>query len=146
MTWQSLLDERLAERHRTSKEELDALRAVVERNLRDAKVEGLSADGRFGCAYEAALTLATMAIAAAGYRVKGPGYHRTTFQALPLAMQDTVADSRYFDRCRRLRNELSYEHAGVVTQRDVDELLQRVATFKARVEATLRARGPGGEA
>ena len=73
MSWKRLLDERLAERHRTSKEELHGLRAVVERNLKDARVEAVSADNRFGAAYEAALTLATMAIAASGDRIKAPG-------------------------------------------------------------------------
>src|SRR5437867_12623089 len=113
MTWESLLEQKLVERHRMSKEELQALWAVVERKLRDANVKGLSSDARFAFAYEAALTLATMAILAAGYRVKGQGHHRTTLQALPLAIpgRETAQDSRYFDRCRRLRNELSYEHA-----------------------------------
>ena len=76
MTWQRWLDERLAERHRTSPEELQSLRGIVERNLRDARVEAVSPDNRFGSAYEAALALATMVVAASGYRNKGPGHHR----------------------------------------------------------------------
>ena len=105
LTWRRLLEDRLAERHRTSKEELQALRGVVDRNLLDGQVEGLSVDARFSFAYEAGLALATMAIALAGYRIKGPGHHRTTFQALPLALRgvETTDDSHYLDRCRRLR-------------------------------------------
>ena len=78
MTWQELLREGRAERHRTSKQELDGLRAVARRNLADAGAAVISADTRFACAYEAALARATMAIARAGYRVRGPGHHMMT--------------------------------------------------------------------
>ena len=147
MSWQELLGKRLAERHRTSKEELNALRAVAERNLRDARVQAVSADSRFAAAYEAALTLATMAIATAGYRIKGPGHHRTIFEVLHIAMPgpQTAVDARYFDRCRRLRNRLSYEQADVVTERDVEELLTRVTAFGDQVEHFLASRRPNSE-
>ncbi len=139
MSWKRLLDERLAERHRTSREEIDALRAVVARNLNDARVEAVSADNRFGATYEAALTLATMAIAAAGYRIKGPAHHRTTLQSLPLVLpgKETSDDLTYFDRCRRLRNELSYEAADVVSTREVEDLIARTEAFRVRVDAFL---------
>jgi hypothetical protein len=55
MSWKNLLEQGRAERHATSSEELAALRAVIERNLADARVEVISADTRFGCAYEAAI-------------------------------------------------------------------------------------------
>ncbi len=49
-------------------------------NLRDAGLAALSADNRFGLAYEAALLAAKLAVNAASYRVKAlPGAHRTTF-------------------------------------------------------------------
>jgi hypothetical protein len=145
MSWKKLLDQGRVERHRTSAEELAALEAVVERNLADARVEVISPDTRFGCAYEAALILATAATMGAGYRVKGPGHHRTTFEALPFALpgKASVEDARYFDRCRRLRNEFSYEVAGVVDAREVEELLGRVNDLRKRVKRSLAARFPG---
>src|SRR5882672_1064520 len=105
MSWKRLLDDGRAERQATSAEALGALRSVVERNLEDARAETISPDTRFGCAYEAALILASVAIACAGYRVKGLGHHSTIFEALPLALpgQESTEDARYFDRCRRLR-------------------------------------------
>jgi hypothetical protein len=136
MNWQRLLDEGRAEPHRTSRAELDGLRAVADRNLRDAASSGISADTRFGCAYEAALALATIAVAYSGYRIKGPGHHRTTFEALPIALpgRESREDARYFDRCRQLRNVLSYESADVVSERDVSRLLVRVEAFRRRIE------------
>jgi len=125
--------------------ELAALRAVVERNLADARVEAVSLDTRFGCAYEAALILSTAAIACAGYRVKGLGHHRTTFEALPLALpgKKTAEDASYFDRCRRLRNRFSYDAVGVVDAREVNELLVRVEQFRERVRRGVEARFRG---
>ena len=61
MTWQNLLAARRAKRHKTSRQELDGLRAIVERDLKDAAVAGLSEDRRFATAYNAVLQLATMA-------------------------------------------------------------------------------------
>jgi hypothetical protein len=57
------------QRHRTSKRELDEIRAVIQRDLGDAQIAGLSADRRFATAYNAALQTATMAIACAFDRV-----------------------------------------------------------------------------
>ena len=66
MTWHDLLRTRRIQRHRTSKQELDALRAVVERDLKGASVPELSEDRRFATAYNGVLQLATMAVACAG--------------------------------------------------------------------------------
>ena len=87
MTWQQLLAERKVQRHTTSRQELDDLRAVVERDLADAGLSALSADRRFATAYNAALQTAKMAVACAGYRVASmPGHHRLHFEAARIAL------------------------------------------------------------
>jgi len=78
------------QRHRTSKRELDEIRAVIERDLGDARVAGVSADRRFATAYNAALQTASMAIASAGYRVPAKAaHHRVTIDAITLAVGNT---------------------------------------------------------
>ena len=67
MTWTSLLANKEAQKHKTSKKELDNMRALIARDLADASLAGLSADRRFATAYNAALQAANMAIACAGY-------------------------------------------------------------------------------
>jgi hypothetical protein len=42
MSWQRLLAERKIQRHTTGRQELDALRALVERDLADAALPALS--------------------------------------------------------------------------------------------------------
>jgi N-acyl-D-aspartate/D-glutamate deacylase len=69
VTWTNLLANKEAQRHKTSKKELDNMRALIARDLADAGIVGLSADRRFATAYNAALQVANMAIACAGYRI-----------------------------------------------------------------------------
>jgi len=98
-----LLASNEVQRHRTSKKELDKLRAVIARDFADASLDDVSADRRFATAYNAALQAAKMAIACAGYRVVGTAHHRISFDVVQLAM-GKAADpySDYFDRCRRV--------------------------------------------
>ncbi|MEX2138325.1 MAG: SAV_6107 family HEPN domain-containing protein [Pirellulales bacterium] len=136
MTWKNLLDDGRVETHVTSKAELDDLRAVVARNLEDAAIAMLSDDNRFAIAYQAALLSSKMAIACTGYRVKGEGAHHTTFQALKLAMGGSVTKTAdYFDRCRRKRNNLSYDSQGIVSSADAKALLEAAEKFHKLVES-----------
>ena len=82
------------------------MRALVARDLADARVPGLSADRRFATAYNGALQAANMAIACAGYRVTAKtGHHKVTVEAITLAVGSSVrAHADYFETCRRKRN------------------------------------------
>ena len=83
MTWTKLLASRDVQRHRTSKKELDDIRALIARDLADAGVSALSADRRFATAYNAALLTAHMVIACAGYRVTAKtGHHKVAFGSI----------------------------------------------------------------
>jgi hypothetical protein len=63
VTWTALLASRDVQRHRTSKRELDEMRAIVARDVADSQLWGLSADRRFATAFNAALQTASMAVA-----------------------------------------------------------------------------------
>ena len=77
MNWQQLLAERKVQSHTTSKQEIDGLRALIQRDLTDAALPALSTDRRFATAYNAALQTAKIVIACAGYRVAStPAHHR----------------------------------------------------------------------
>jgi uncharacterized protein (UPF0332 family) len=131
------------QRHRTSKKELDKLRAVIRRDLADASLGGASADRRFATAYNAALQAAKMAIACAGYRVVGAGHHRISFEVVKLAT-GRVADpySDYFDRCRRKRNVIDYDDAFVATETEAKEILTKAKEFAAVVERWIAKNHP----
>jgi hypothetical protein len=78
----ALLTAKRLHTHVTSKQELDGLRELVERDLLDADIPKLSTDRRFATAYNAVLQLSKIAMACDGYRVAtGLGHHQTTFEA-----------------------------------------------------------------
>lgn len=131
------------QRHVTSKQELDDLRSVVERDLADASLTRLSDDRAFATAYNAVLTLSKIAIAATGYRVTSQGHHQTTFQAIELALGKlAIPFSTYFDACRRKRNQLDYDVAQVATHTEAQELLKKAHEFQHLVENWLTATHP----
>ena len=140
MTWQELEAQDRVSRHKTSRGELDSLREAVARNLADAAIPSLSADNRFGLAYEAALLVGKMAVACAGYRVRGAAAHQTTFVALELAVGREVSEpARYFERCRRKRNQLGYEGSGIASGTEAREILEEAARLRDRVESWIKA-------
>lgn len=144
MNWEKLVATKRATTHKTSRQELDGLRAVVGRDLKDAAIEGLSDDRRFATAYNAVLQLATMAVACAGYRVSAKqGQHENTFVALELALGKSAAKfAKYFNTCRKKRNTVDYNLASVVTETELEELLQKAYEFQEFVEAAVSKKYP----
>src|SRR5215475_9630852 len=125
-----------------SKAELDNLRSIVARSLKDVNVAGLSADYRFVMAYDAARTLSLVVVRACGYRPRAVGGHYNTFVALEAADPAFAKLSAYFDGCRMKRNQCEYDFAGGVTDTDADALLQSVKRFAVDAEAWIKARYP----
>jgi len=143
VTWTQLLANNEVQRHKTSKNELDKLRAVIARDLADASLDGISADRRFATAYNAALQAAKMAIACAGYRVAGAGHHRISFEVLMLAMGKPAGPySDYFDRCRRKRNVIDYDDAFVASETEAAEIVTKAKEFVVLVENWIAAAHP----
>src|SRR5476651_1721502 len=105
MGWGKLLKDRNVSIEAPSKEELDNLRSIVTRSLRDAIATGLSADARFVMAYDAARTLSLIIVRSEGYRPRLVGGHYNTFLALPEADPAFAQVSTYFDGCRMKRND-----------------------------------------
>ena len=135
MSWQSLLQAQRIKSHHTSRQELDDLRDVVERDLQDAAITALSVDRRFATAYNAVLQLGKVVIACAGYRVVGPGHHLTTFEAVEIAMGTSVSElATYFDTCRRKRNQVDYDRANAATETEAEDLLSKAEEFRDLVE------------
>lgn len=136
MSWRNLLANRTVQSHKTGKQEIENLRELVSRDLKDAGIEGLSADRRFATAYNAVLQLSKMAIACAGYRVAtGAGHHQKTFEAVKIALGTfSVNLADYFETCQRKRNKIDYDAAEVVTKTEANEILEKAREFQIMVE------------
>ncbi|HEV2990161.1 MAG TPA: HEPN domain-containing protein [Candidatus Angelobacter sp.] len=144
MTWTQLLANSEVQQHKTSKKELDSIRVVIARDLADASLKGLSPDRCFATAYNAALQAAKMAIACAGYRVTtAGGHHRISFEGVKFAIGKTANPfADYFDRCRRKRNVIDYEHAYVATETEAEEIVKKAKEFFALVEQWIATNHP----
>jgi hypothetical protein len=66
--------------HQSSREEIRDLLALADRDLKDCRLGGLSADWRFNIAYNAILQSATAALAAAGFRAGRESHHYRVLQ------------------------------------------------------------------
>ncbi len=144
MTWTKLLASKEAQRHKTSKKELDNMRALIARDLTDAAIAALSADRRFATAYNAALQAANMAIACAGYRIVSKvGHHRVSLESTKLALGKPVHKfADYFEACRRKRNKIDYTFSNIATETEAKEILIQAAEFYNQVEEWIAKNHP----
>lgn len=71
MNFESLLAQGRLRPHRSNKDEIQEMLHLVDRDLGDAEVQGLSLDRRFLIAYEAGLNLAMIALYCSGYETHG---------------------------------------------------------------------------
>jgi hypothetical protein len=124
--------------------EITQLFAVVDREIHDASVAGLSVDGKFMHAYDAALNLCTIALRSNGYSVvKGQGHHKKTIEALPLCLGKNFAEiADQIEIASRQRGQAMYDRTGVVEDSDADDLLQTAETLRSALLEWLRAQHP----
>jgi hypothetical protein len=126
--------------HSTSPQEIQDLLSIVKRDLADARQADLSADWRFGIAYNAALKLCTILLYASGYRAEKNLQHYRTLQALPVILGSArKADADYLDACRIKRNTVEYDYAGAATKQDADELIAFATELRSAVHAWLQS-------
>ena len=131
-------------RSESSLAEIQQLLEVVDRDLGDAQASGLSVDGRFQHAYDAALQLCMVPLRASGYRVpKSQSHHKRAIDSLRLTLGSQWSETAdHIERCSRLRGQLIYERIGVVSEQDADELLQVARQLRSQILAWIRSAHP----
>ncbi|MEO8451563.1 MAG: hypothetical protein ABI647_17345, partial [Gemmatimonadota bacterium] len=124
--------------HEPAREEIADLLAVVDRDLEDAAIPRLSPDWRLGISYNAALQLATLALAAEGFR---PGRDRAHERAI-LSLRDTVGIAPktvdLLDTIRRKRNQINYDRARTTSAAEAEELREVVIALRTDVVRWLK--------
>ena len=76
--------------HQPNSQEITELLAAADRDLSDSRTPGLSPDWQLNIAYNAALQIATAALAASGYRAVREAHHYRTIKSLCY----TIAENR----------------------------------------------------
>jgi hypothetical protein len=123
--------------------EIGRLLAVVERELADAGMSGLSDDGSFEHSYNASLTIATIVVRAHAERIKGMDHHRLTFVRLgELSTGRWAGIADYLQHCRVRRNTAVYDVSGSVSKTEARELFKEATRFLTEVIAWLRRDHP----
>ena len=129
-------------KHQTTPNEVRDLLQVVDRDLENSAVEGLSADWRLNIAYNAALQAATAALAAAGYRAARDAHHFRVIQSLRETVGTDARTVATFDAFRKKRNISGYERVGLVSDDDADTMRALAVRLRDDVIAWLRAQHP----
>ena len=115
----------------------------MQRSLDDSRVAGISADLRFIATFTAALTAATIALRASGYRtVTQTGHHAKIIESLEFTIH---ADPRLIQKLKVLsnkRNKSIYDVAGAVSDQDLKEIAKLATELHSQVTLWLRKAHP----
>jgi hypothetical protein len=142
MTLQSWLLNDWLKPHKTSRNEVSDLFALIERDLADCQAAGLSADWRLNIAYNAALQAATIALAASGYRASRESHHYRIIQSLAHTIDAPATLIAQFDQFRKKRNLSGYERAGAASDQEAKEMFFLAKKIRDEVAAWLRKTHP----
>jgi hypothetical protein len=125
------------------KAHISKLMAAAERNIADAKLQGLSTENRFDAAYKAIMQLAMVALNANGYRTmtSKPGHHQTALQTLSTSVGLAPAKVILLDALRKQRNLSDYS-GDLVPDAAAAECLTSASDLLAHVRAWLTANRP----
>jgi len=128
--------------HKTSPAEIAELLAIVERDLADCRIQGLSPDWKLNIAYNAALQAATAVLAACGYRASKEAHHYRVIQSLVLTIGADASLVRQFDSFRKKRNVGGYERAGTVSDQEANEMIALAERIRQEAKNWLNANHP----
>jgi hypothetical protein len=119
------------------------LLASAERNLADARLNGLSADNRFDAAYKTIMQCAMIGLWAKGFRTatSQPGHHQTALQTLPKTLGLAADTVIVLDALRKQRNLNDYE-GDPVTDAAVAECLAQAEALIAHTRQWLAGHRP----
>jgi hypothetical protein len=142
MSLQSWLENGQIKPHQTSKNEITELFRAVDRDLADSQVQGLSADRRFAVAYNAALLLATVALAASGYRAQQEGHHYWSIQSLAFTLELDTKTINQLNAFRRKRNIADYERVGMASEQEIKSLVTLAKKLRVMAMEWLKKNHP----
>lgn len=137
MTLENWLANKWLKKHETSAQEVSDLFTVVERDLKDAKVNSISADTRLSTAYNACLQCAAIALHASGYRPAGQSHHERIIESLRYTLNPSDDIIRQLQRFRNKRIKSVYDRAGTTSEQEVKEAIKLAQKLRGMVKEWL---------
>lgn len=143
MTLENLAQVGKVKPHSASREEIARLMAAVRRNLKDARLDGISPETRFDVAYKAVMQCALAALMANGFRpsTNEPGHHATVIQTLPKTVGLPNERVIVLDQLRKKRNLSDYTGEGV-SDEQASACVRAAEVLASIVEQWLRVNRP----
>ena len=128
--------------HETTGSEIADLLGIVDRDLSNCALPGLSADWQLGIAYNAALQVAVAGLAAEGFRVGRESHHFRAIQSLAFTLGCDARIIAHLEAFRKKRNISDYERAGSVSTQEAREMIELAKRLRGELRRWLRAAHP----
>jgi len=122
-------------KHKTNKEELEAIFGVIDRCFKDAGLKDLSSDQKYISSYQAAFEAAIALVYCNGYRPIKAGHHYIIWQCMKdLLEEDSRKTILLFESAAKKRNKLNYDIAGLASQKEANEIYDEAKNFVSLVK------------
>jgi len=96
-------------------------------------------DWCFAIAYNAVLQACRAYMFHSGYRPASAETHKATFEFMETVVEEPLKKSIfYFDRARTKRHRTLYNDAGLISEKEAEELLRRAKEFLSYIESKLK--------
>src|ERR1700758_5179631 len=121
--------------HQTSKNEIRDLVAIADRDIAAARTPGLHNDWSFNIAYNAALQVATAALAASGYQAERANHHYRVIDSLSLTLgtdAGNIKNSHIFKKKPKLP---AHAGADTISASEVEEMRSLAEKLRVDFEA-----------
>lgn len=126
-------------KHKTNKEELEAIFGVIDRCFKDAGLKGLSSDQKYISSYQAAFEVAIALVYCNGYRPIKAGHHYIIWQCMKDLLEgDDRKTILLFETAAKKRNKLSYDISGLASQKEADEIYEEAKNFVTLVKEKIK--------
>jgi hypothetical protein len=142
VTLQRYLQNSWLQRHETSPQEIAELLAIADRDIAQSQTPGLGPEWKLSIAYNAALQLATAALAAAGYRAERQNKHQRTIECLAFTLGLDRRQVDFFDLCRRKRHSNVYDQVGAISDQEAREMVAFAEKLREQFVSWLKQNHP----
>jgi uncharacterized protein (UPF0332 family) len=135
MKYDELLSSRRIRREKVSRVEVEHALDLAERDLKTARtLIERDRDWGFAVAYDAVLQASRAYMFAQGFRPASNESHKNTFAFMRLAMGKEYEElMTYFDRMRNKRHQAIYEIAGLITETEARNIMEKAEGFVAMI-------------
>ena len=140
MSIERLLQEGSIHAFQATDVEIDKAMEISRRDLNTAlEIRLNSPDWAFNIAYNAVLQACKAHMFTKGYRAASSESHKHTFEfLLTTANEPWLATIEYFDRVRKKRHRVVYDEIGLVSEKELETLLDQAGEFVRHIENTIR--------